>query len=110
MSAIAVPLPEDAEPIGDNHWITYVAPNLDAHPEAWDPCGIIEWHLSLIDGELCGGYVPWWLSPYDIEHGRPCWQLVAFPPLELSPSILCAPDKGGCGMHGFIRAGAWVSA
>lgn len=27
-----------------------------------------------------------------------------------SGSILCPPDFGGCGMHGWVRDGAWVSA
>jgi hypothetical protein len=27
--------------------------------------------------------------------------------LTLSPSLHCDPAKGGCGMHGFVRAGRW---
>jgi len=38
---------------------------------------------------------------------RPLWQVESLEPLTISPSILMSPDKGGCGLHGFIRAGRW---
>ena len=46
--------------------------------------------------------------PYG-EH-YPCWQVQSWEPLTLSPSLLCNPVKGGCGDHGFIKAGKWVRA
>jgi len=39
--------------------------------------------------------------------GRPLWQVESLEPLTISPSILMSPDKGGCGLHGFIRNGRW---
>jgi hypothetical protein len=45
-----------------------------------------------------------------LEPNRPVWQVESWEPLTLSPSILCAPDKGGCGLHGYIRGGLWVPA
>lgn len=41
---------------------------------------------------------------------QPTWQVVSLDPLHLEPSIYMNPDKGGCGLHGFIRDGRWVSA
>lgn len=38
------------------------------------------------------------------DRGR--WQVQSWEPLTISPSLLC----GGCGDHGFIRAGKWVRA
>ena len=36
---------------------------------------------------------------------RARWTLVAYDPLTVAPSLLCA-----CGDHGFIRDGKWVPA
>jgi hypothetical protein len=99
-------LPPCAEPIGDGHWITYYTVDRERWPEAPEHTGIIEWHRRP-DGELCGGWVAWWRPP---GQSGPVWQLVALDPLHLEPSILCSPDKDGCGMHGFIRDGRWVDA
>lgn len=41
---------------------------------------------------------------------RPRWVVEQLGPLTLSPSILCSPSKGGCGIHGYIREGRWVTA
>lgn len=38
------------------------------------------------------------------------WTVESWDPLTLSPSILCSSEKGGCGLHGFIRDGRWVPA
>jgi len=42
--------------------------------------------------------------------GRPLWQVESLEPLTISPSILYSTEKGGCGLHGFIREGRWVGA
>lgn len=46
----------------------------------------------------------------ELEPGKPLWVVESWDPLTLSPSILCSPDKGGCGLHGYIRDGQWVPA
>jgi len=69
-------------------------------------CGIIEFH-QLLDGEWCGESVPF--QGFDNDQSRPQWNVESFDPLTLSPSILCSPEKGGCGSHGYIRQGQWVS-
>lgn len=38
------------------------------------------------------------------------WTIVALDPLTVTPSIHCVAAKGGCGLHGWIRAGRWVPA
>ncbi len=38
------------------------------------------------------------------------WAVESWEPLTVSPSLLCTPDKGGCGDHGFIKQGRWVLA
>lgn len=45
-----------------------------------------------------------------LEPQRPRWVVESWEPLTLSPSILCTESKGGCGLHGYIRAGQWVPA
>lgn len=49
-------------------------------------------------------------SARQLEPGKPMWTVESWDPLTLSPSILCSPDKGGCGIHGYIRDGRWVAA
>lgn len=73
--------------------------------------GIIDWHLRP-DGIRCGGSVGFChpTNPSERESQRPTWTVESLDPLTLSPSILCAPDKGGCGSHGFIKQGRWVEA
>ncbi|HET7110215.1 MAG TPA: DUF6527 family protein [Gemmatimonadales bacterium] len=44
------------------------------------------------------------------DGSRAVWQVQSWDPLTLSPSILMSPEKGGCGLHGFIREGRWVPA
>ncbi len=80
--------------------------------------GIIEWHPDGGEGEhrdiaaagdgMCGGAVMFVRSTS--EAGRPLWTIVSLDPLDLQPSILCSPSKGGCGSHGWIRGGRWVGA
>ena len=45
-----------------------------------------------------------------IDPDKPRWTVESLEPLTLSPSIRCSPDKGGCGIHGYIREGRWVPA
>jgi hypothetical protein len=37
---------------------------------------------------------------------NPIWQVQAWEPMTLTPSLLCRT----CGRHGFIRQGRWVEA
>lgn len=99
-------LPEGAIDLGADHWFTWFSYSEDHHPEAPEKAGIIEWHLNP-DGELCGGAVNFWRPPGD---KGPTWQVHSLDPLHVEPSVLCSPEKGGCGSHGFIRGGRWVTA
>jgi hypothetical protein len=38
------------------------------------------------------------------------WETVRAEPLTLSPSLHCATENGGCGVHGFVRDGQWHDA
>ena len=73
--------------------------------------GIIEYHPKPDDSE-CGVAVNFSrpLNPSATEAARPVWSVESLEPLTISPSVLCSPDKGGCGSHGFIRDGRWVAA
>lgn len=107
---------EAAEDIGGGHRISYYVVHADNHLEAGPlltatldvdgliVAGIIDWHRNPA-GDWCGGAVNF----VQID-GRAMWAVESLDPLTLSPSILCAPDKGGCGEHGFIREGRWVTA
>ncbi len=33
------------------------------------------------------------------------WTVVREDPLTLSPSLVCDTNRGGCGLHGFVRDG-----
>lgn len=69
------------------------------HPDARDPS---QRHASGItfDGPVQAQVAP----------NTPRWQVESWEPLTLSPSILCTIEKGGCGLHGYIRGGLWVPA
>jgi len=73
-----------------------------------DLLGILEYHPKPDGGEHCAGFVPF--AGYGDHGDRPQWQVLSLDPLHLEPSILCSPDKGGCGNHGWIRDGMWVEA
>ncbi len=38
------------------------------------------------------------------------WVTVQADPLTLEPSLHCDPAEGGCGAHGWVRAGRWQPA
>lgn len=96
-------------------WLAF-APDRDLNPQYAhlpdnDRTGIIVGHVH-DDGEVCEGAV---LFDTPENHrgsdaGRPLWQVHSLDPLHIEPSILMSPDKGGCGLHGFIRDGRWVPA
>lgn len=100
-------------------WLQW-APDRDLNPQYADlpdnpRTGIIVGHVHPNrpdgDGEICEGAV---LFDTPENHrgspDRPLWQVESLDPLTISPSILMAEDKGGCGLHGFIRGGRWVGA
>lgn len=41
---------------------------------------------------------------------QPTWQVHSLDPLHIEPSVFMNPDRGGCGLHGFIRGGRWINA
>lgn len=113
---MAVPDPDmNAVDIGSGHWYTFIYGKPDDWPNdgsffaqseiRGDLVGIIEQHWKPGTEELCGGMVYF----KQIE-GRPCWVVNSLDPLDISPSVLCSPDKGGCGSHGWIRQGRWEEA
>lgn len=119
--------PEDRIDLGNGHTFTWVVGDADRYPtedarllrwrgEPETLIGIIHWHPrgdgKLVDGEPvgCGGGVYFVRSTSPAEAQRPIWQVHTLDPLHIEPSVLCTPDKGGCGSHGFIRAGQWVQA
>lgn len=71
--------------------------------------GAIVGHLHG-DGAECEGFVGFDTPAGRLSPERPHWIVEQVEPLTLSPSILMDPAKGGCGLHGFIRDGRWVSA
>lgn len=59
----------------------------------------------------CEGMVPFDTPEHRFASPeRPVWQVHSLDPLHIEPSILMSPEKGGCGLHGFIREGKWVPA
>lgn len=46
--------------------------------------------------------------PIDLDNPKH-WNLISSDPITLTPSILCTPPHG-CGIHGFITDGKWVTA
>lgn len=104
--------------LGDGHSFTWIVGDPASHPTddqrflRWRGqeetlVGIIEWHTKP-DGSDCGGAVMFVRGTS--EPDRPIWQVHSLEPLHIEPSVLCNPEKGGCGSHGFIRGGRWVVA
>lgn len=110
------PGPEGAIDLGSGiymRWLQFspdreLNPHL-AHLPDNDRTGIIVGHVHA-DGEICEGAVLFDTPENQREAGRPVWQVHSLEPLHLEPSILMSPDKGGCGLHGWIRDGRWVGA
>lgn len=67
--------------------------------------GIIDWHRRADTGAWCGGA----LSFIAIDD-NPVWTVESLDPLTITPSVLCSPELGGCGDHGWITAGNWIPA
>lgn len=95
-----------AQQIGDHEWII-------RYVDQGGTCnGVIELHEKA-DGTICGGSVmfalPYGASAVPRSEGvTPKWKVESLDPLTLSPSVLCSPELGGCGHHGFIQGGRWV--
>jgi hypothetical protein len=111
--------PEHAHDAGAGHWWTFYVQRpgqlgipavLEGtrHVDEQDPsrelvtAGIVDYHRRPDTGEWCGGSVPFLATD-----GRPTWTVNSLDPLDLDPSLLCAPERGGCGDHGYYKAGHW---
>lgn len=113
--------PEHSHDLGAGvyfRWLSF-SPDRDLNPHLAhlpdnDRTGIIVGHVHPNppdgDGEICEGAVLFDTPENQREAGRPVWQVESLEPLTISPSVLMSPEKGGCGLHGFIRGGRWVSA
>lgn len=64
------------------------------------PIGMMIVHKSPKTGDDC-----WCSLHWSDKRGGECHKLESLNPLTVSPSLLC-PE---CGLHGYIRNGAWVS-
>jgi hypothetical protein len=110
------PGPEGANDLGNGvyfRWLAF-APDRELNPHLAhlsdnDRTGIIVGHVH-DDGKVCEGAVLFDTPENRREAGRALWQVQSLEPLTISPSVLMSPEKGGCGLHGFIREGVWVSA
>lgn len=91
-------------------------PDRELNPQYADVPDVERWGLLLShdrpDGTgRCSSAITFHGPVQDqLEPARPKWTVEHWDPLTLSPSILCSPDKGGCGLHGYIRDGRWVPA
>lgn len=93
-------------------------PELDINPQyqKWadqlpvNPAGLILDHPDQRDpSKTCTSSVNFNVPVFREVCKAPMWEVESFDPLTLSPSIHCVLDWGGCGLHGFIRAGKWES-
>lgn len=103
--------------LGHNHFLEYTCWNPDDLPRNRElygyplpniqRSGAIIYHPNLKTGGECMSGIH-----FDVQGMRPhwdnrqLWKVEQLEPLTLSPSILCL----GCGDHGFIRNGVWVTA
>lgn len=85
--------------IGSGHILVVVTPDGSDRPSGVDV------HHATPDGQPCIGWVPLDVPDNDYLPAERKWQVEAWEPLTLSPSLLC-----GCGDHGYIRDGVWVPA
>lgn len=98
----------DTTQIGDREWLAFYSNS------SGERTGIIELH-ELDDGTVCGGSVlfsmPYGAAAVPHAEGvQPRWRVEQLDPLTISPSVLCSPELGGCGHHGFIRDGRWTAS
>lgn len=117
--------PENSHDLGSGHWFTFIVGDAESYPTTderlldWNDTGdtlvgIIHGHPRPADrpgngyARYCSGAVLFVRGRS--EPDRPTWQVHSIEPLHIEPSVLCAPDKGGCGTHGWIRDGRWVPA
>lgn len=118
--------------LGSNHALKFVSfnPDISLNPQ-YEPIrsmlpilrfGALVPHLNP-KGGACGGAVHFNTAavravdaisaahckqlgiPYAGDYPR--WDVVKWAPFTLSPSLLCDPQKGGCGDHGHIIDGRW---
>lgn len=101
-------LPEGTIEIGPGVRLQWIA----SYRDPKKPVGINIWHCrgalgpnaGLDEPAWCGGWVRF--AGTDEPAGGPSWTVVSDNPLTLSPSIQCHCNT----LHGFVRAGKWVSA
>jgi hypothetical protein len=116
--------------LGDEHWLRYSSwdADLSLNPQYADLAdripvakfGALVWHLLPVGHASVNAAI--WQNPEGrslciggitfasdiaerIEPNRPKWDVQAWEPLTISPSLLCS-----CGDHGYIREGRWVRA
>lgn len=105
-----IPPPNDATPLGHEHFFRFFGHELDIDTQRDSPLdaahlGLINWHKTPA-GAWCAGTIY-----FDREEGhelfrenRHWWRIASWEPLTLSPSLRCT----ACGDHGFIRNGKWI--
>lgn len=114
--------------LGSDHFVRFWSwkPNRKLNPQYRkipdiEKGGLIVIHRSLIDDKKNGLQKNEFhesMISFDTPEVRlvfpqgPFWTAVSLdiPTLHVEPSLLCDPAKGGCGDHGFIRAGRWLVA
>jgi hypothetical protein len=85
--------------IGGDHVLVLRTPDGEDHPVGMDV------HHLTPAGKPCGGWIAFDVPYHDWLPPEGKWQVEAWDPITLSPSLLC-----GCGDHGFVRQGAWIPA
>lgn len=103
----------DGEDIGHDHRLSYFSwsPDRDLNPQYVDIPDIDKAGTRIDhkkpDGSECASAIHFDLPGSEhLSPGSPRWQVIAWEPLTISPSLLCRL----CGDHGFIREGRWVPA
>jgi hypothetical protein len=98
--------------IGDDHFLSFFGwcpdrelnPQYDGIPDVPKAGATIDHRKP--DGSLCTGAITFDTpSTRQVFPEAALWQVEAWEPLTISPSVLCS-----CGDHGYIRGGRWVPA